>query len=123
MILSSETRKRDMVGLCRKRLSFASTSSSISQYFQTKWNMDWWEGKYTCCFDEKGNLLEDEGINKNIELWGDGSARRSFLYIDDFVETTIMLMKSDISDVLNIGSEDDLTVLNLLEKCCKSVGV
>lgn len=39
-----------------------------------------------------------------ITLWGDGTQQRSFTYIDDAVEGTIRLMRSDVTEPLNIGS-------------------
>lgn len=40
-----------------------------------------------------------------ITIWGDGKQTRSYCYIDDCVRGTVMLMESDFSKPLNIGSE------------------
>ena len=40
-----------------------------------------------------------------VEIWGDGSQLRSFLYIDECVEATIRLMRSDFEGPVNIGSD------------------
>jgi nucleoside-diphosphate-sugar epimerase len=48
-----------------------------------------------------------------IEIWGDGEQTRSFMYIDDCVHGTISLMESDIREPLNIGS-DELVSINQL---------
>lgn len=40
-----------------------------------------------------------------IEIWGDGKQTRSYCYIDDAVEATILLMESDYNKPLNIGSD------------------
>lgn len=56
--------------------------------------------------------------NHEIEIWGDGEQRRSFLYVDDLVEGTIKLINSGYPEPLNIGSEESITVnelVNLLE--------
>jgi GDP-D-mannose 3',5'-epimerase len=50
---------------------------------------------------------EDGGT---IEVWGDGSAVRSYTYVDDTVEGVYMLMQSDLHGPVNIGSEEDATV-------------
>ena len=43
--------------------------------------------------------------NKNkIEVWGDGKQTRTFLYVDDCIEGTLRLFKSDYSEPVNIGS-------------------
>jgi GDP-D-mannose 3', 5'-epimerase len=48
-----------------------------------------------------------------IEIWGDGRQTRSFLYIDECVEGTIRLMRSDFSGPVNIGSEEMVTINGL----------
>lgn len=40
-----------------------------------------------------------------IEIWGDGTQQRSFLYIDDAVEGMLRLMRSDFEGPVNIGSD------------------
>jgi nucleoside-diphosphate-sugar epimerase len=42
----------------------------------------------------------------SIEVWGDGQQTRSFLYIDECVEATILLMRSSFQGPVNIGSEE-----------------
>lgn len=48
-----------------------------------------------------------------IEIWGDGKQTRSFLYIDECVEGTIRLMRSDFSGPVNIGSDEMVTINDL----------
>ncbi|MBL1280253.1 MAG: NAD-dependent epimerase/dehydratase family protein [Fluviicola sp.] len=50
-----------------------------------------------------------------IEIWGDGTQTRSFLYIDDCINGIIALMESDCKEVLNIGSEEMVTINYLAE--------
>ncbi|MFT6245962.1 MAG: nucleoside-diphosphate-sugar epimerase [Salibacteraceae bacterium] len=50
-----------------------------------------------------------------IEIWGDGTQTRSFLYIDDCIDGILALMKSDCKQVLNIGSEEMVTINHLAE--------
>jgi nucleoside-diphosphate-sugar epimerase len=49
-----------------------------------------------------------------IEIWGDGKQQRSFTYIDDCLEGTQLLMSSTISDPLNIGSEETVSIDDLV---------
>lgn len=53
------------------------------------------------------------GDGGEIEIWGDGEQTRSFLYIDECVEGTLLLMRSNISQPLNIGSDEMVTINNL----------
>lgn len=50
-----------------------------------------------------------------IEVWGDGKQTRSFLYIDECVEGTLKLMRSNFSEPVNIGS-DEMIAINDLAK-------
>lgn len=50
-----------------------------------------------------------------IEIWGNGSQLRSFLYIDDCVEGTIRLMRSDFEGPVNLGSEEMISIKELAE--------
>jgi GDP-D-mannose 3', 5'-epimerase len=49
----------------------------------------------------------------SIEIWGDGKQTRSFLYIDECVEGTIRLTRSDFSGPVNIGSDEMVTINDL----------
>lgn len=57
-----------------------------------------------------------------IEIWGDGKQTRSFLYIDDCIRGTIMLMESDYSKPLNIGSDRLVTIDELADIITKISG-
>lgn len=50
-----------------------------------------------------------------IEIWGDGSQTRSFLYIDECVEGIRLLMASDFCGPVNIGSEEMVTINQLAQ--------
>jgi len=49
-----------------------------------------------------------------IEIWGDGKQTRSFLYIDDCIEATRRLMNSDFTQPINIGSEEMVSINQLV---------
>ncbi|MEE8329699.1 MAG: NAD-dependent epimerase/dehydratase family protein [Thermodesulfovibrionia bacterium] len=55
---------------------------------------------------------EDGG---EMEIWGDGKQTRSFLYIDECLEGTIRLMRSEWTGPVNIGSEEMVTINQLAE--------
>lgn len=54
-----------------------------------------------------------ESQNGEIEVWGDGLQTRSFLYVDECVEGTLRLMRSDHGTPLNIGSDEMISINNL----------
>jgi nucleoside-diphosphate-sugar epimerase len=51
--------------------------------------------------------------NGSIEIWGDGLQTRSFLYVDECIEGTIRLLRSNWSGPVNIGSEEMVTINQL----------
>lgn len=51
----------------------------------------------------------------SIEIWGDGRQARSFMYIDDCIEGTIRLMKSNHREPINIGSDEMVTINEMLD--------
>jgi len=48
-----------------------------------------------------------------VEIWGDGRQTRSFLYIDECIEGTVRLMRSDESGPFNIGSSEMISINDL----------
>jgi nucleoside-diphosphate-sugar epimerase len=69
-----------------------------------------WEGgreKAPAAFCRKAAQAED---GTSIEVWGDGTRTRSFLYIDECIEATRRLMESDFEGPVNIGSEEMITI-------------
>jgi nucleoside-diphosphate-sugar epimerase len=50
-----------------------------------------------------------------IEIWGDGRQTRSFLYIDECIEGTLRLMRSDWTGPVNIGSDEMVSIDQLAD--------
>jgi nucleoside-diphosphate-sugar epimerase len=57
-----------------------------------------------------------------IEVWGDGLQTRSFLYIDECIEATRRMMESEFIGPVNIGSEEMVTINQLVETAEKISG-
>ena len=61
--------------------------------------------------------------SSKIDVWGDGEQTRSFLYIDDCIEGTLRLFESNFSEPLNIGSDEQVSInqmIDILEKISNS---
>jgi nucleoside-diphosphate-sugar epimerase len=54
-----------------------------------------------------------------IEIWGDGNQTRSFLFIDECLEGTIRLTRSNFSGPVNIGSDEMVTINGLVDIVCE----
>lgn len=52
----------------------------------------------------------------NIEIWGDGEQTRSFLYIDECLEGTVRLIRSNFTGPVNIGSDEMVSINQLTDK-------
>ena len=57
-----------------------------------------------------------------IEVWGDGLQTRSFLLVDECVEATYRLVQSDFSGPVNIGSEEMVSINELVDIAAKVSG-
>ena len=57
--------------------------------------------------------------SNEIEIWGDGKQTRSFLYIDDCIDAVRLLMESDFMGPVNIGSEEMVTINELVDMACQ----
>jgi GDP-L-fucose synthase len=61
-----------------------------------------------------------------VELWGTGSPRREFMFVDDLADAVVFLMENcdykDIGEVINIGVGKDITIKELAEMIKSIVG-
>jgi GDP-L-fucose synthase len=61
--------------------------------------------------------------DKSLVIWGTGTARREFLHVDDCADACVCLMNVYSGDVhVNVGSSEDLTILELAQLVCEVVG-
>ncbi|CAN7361273.1 GDP-L-fucose synthase [Rhizobium sp. LjRoot254] len=59
----------------------------------------------------------------DITIWGTGTPRREFLHVDDCADACVHLMKNySAAGHVNIGSGDDITILELTKLVCDAVG-
>ena len=57
-----------------------------------------------------------------VKLWGDGSAKREFLHVDDLAEALYICMeKYDDEEIINIGTGEDVTIKELAETIIDAV--
>ena len=74
-----------------------------------------WQGgreKAPAAICRKIAMAKNEDI---IEVWGDGLQTRSFLIVDECIEGTLRLMRSDCKLPLNIGSDEMVTINQLVD--------
>ncbi len=60
---------------------------------------------------------------KSVTIWGTGTPRREFLYVDDLADAILFLLRLETPpDWVNVGSGTDLSILELAEKVAETVG-
>ena len=64
--------------------------------------------------------LASEG--ESIQIWGDGLQTRSFLYIDECLQGTLRLVRSDWAGPVNIGSDEMVSINHLADMTAKIAG-
>jgi GDP-D-mannose 3', 5'-epimerase len=61
--------------------------------------------------------------HSEIPVWGDGNQTRSFMYIDDCLKGTMMIMDSNVLNPINLGSAEMVTINQLIEIAESFAGV
>ena len=61
--------------------------------------------------------------NHEIDVWGDGLQTRSFMYMDDCVKGTKMLMESDVREPINLGSSELIAINDLTDMVADIAGI
>ena len=82
-----------------------------------------WDGgreKAPAAICRKVAELPSEG--GSIDVWGDGLQTRSFLFIDECIEATRRLVASDFIGPVNIGSEEMVSINELVDTVAKVAG-
>jgi GDP-D-mannose 3',5'-epimerase len=89
----------------------------VARYHNIYGPLGTWEGgreKAPAAISRKVAEAVQSGVHK-IEIWGDGEQTRSFTYIDDCLEGTLRLTASDITEPLNVGSDELVTINQLVD--------
>lgn len=94
----------------------------VARYHNIFGPLGTWQGgreKAPAAVCRKVALVPDGGT---IEIWGDGKQTRSFLIVDECIEGTLRLMRSDFTGPVNIGSDEMVTINHLVEIVAKAAG-
>jgi UDP-glucuronate decarboxylase len=63
------------------------------------------------------NFIVQALLGKDVTIYGDGNQTRSFCYVDDLIESFILMMKSpdDVTGPINVGNPSEFTMLELAD--------
>ncbi len=94
----------------------------IARYHNIFGPLGTWDGgkeKAPAAMCRKVAMAENGG---EIEIWGDGKQTRSFLYIDECLEGTLLLTRSDWTGPVNIGSDEIVAINQLADMAIEIAG-
>jgi nucleoside-diphosphate-sugar epimerase len=103
--------------LCRHFREDFGITARVGRYHNVYGPYGTWDGgreKAPAALSRKVAIAVITGKHE-IEIWGDGEQTRSFMYIDDCLIGTQKLMHSDIDEPLNIGSDEIVTINQLVD--------
>jgi nucleoside-diphosphate-sugar epimerase len=111
--------------LCRHFTEDFGISTSVARYHNVYGPLGTYEGgreKAPAAICRKVIAAQLAGT-REIEIWGDGQQSRSFMYIDDCLKGTRMMLERGISGPLNIGSNELVTINRLVDIVEEIAGV
>ena len=103
--------------LCRHFREDFGIKTRIARYHNVYGPYGTWDGgreKAPAAVSRKVAMAVITGKHE-IEIWGDGGQTRSFMYIDDCLHGTQMLLNSEVDEPLNIGSDELVTINQLVD--------
>jgi nucleoside-diphosphate-sugar epimerase len=109
--------------MCRHFREDYGLETRVARYHNVYGPLGTWTGgreKAPAAVCRKVIEAKTSGVHE-IEIWGDGKQTRSFMYIDDCTKGTRMIMESDILEPINLGS-DELVTINQLVDIAEEIG-
>ncbi|MFG2533180.1 NAD-dependent epimerase/dehydratase family protein [Streptomyces sp. NPDC048516] len=58
----------------------------------------------------------------DIEIWGDGTQTRTYMYVTDLVDATLQMVEKNKYQTLNVGTSETISPLQLAEFVCEALG-
>ena len=111
--------------MCRHFREDYGLATRVARYHNVYGPLGTWDGgreKAPAAICRKIALAKASGRHE-IEIWGDGEQTRSFMYIDDCIEGTLRLTDSAVTEPLNIGSEEPVTINQLVDMAERIAGI
>jgi GDP-D-mannose 3',5'-epimerase len=111
--------------MCRHFEEDYGLQTRVARYHNVYGPLGTWTGgreKAPAAICRKVIEAKHSGSNQ-IEIWGDGKQTRSFMYIDDCTKGTQMIAESDIREPLNLGSDELVTINQLVDIAEEIAGV
>ncbi len=111
--------------MCRHFREDYGLETRVARYHNVYGPLGTWTGgreKAPAAVCRKVIQAKMDGTNE-IEIWGDGKQTRSFMYVDDCTKGTQMILDSDILEPINLGSDELVTINQLVDIAEEIAGV
>ena len=111
--------------MCRHYLEDYGIQTRVARYHNVYGEYGTWDGgreKAPAATCRKVAIAAITGKHE-IEIWGDGQQTRSFMYIDDCVHGTQMITAADDPNPVNLGSDELVTINQLVDIVEKIAGI
>lgn len=111
--------------MCRHFEEDFSMICRVARYHNVYGSYGTWTGgreKAPAAICRKVLEAKTTGIHE-INIWGDGQQTRSFMFIDDCIEGTQRIMNSDLAEPINLGSNELVTINQLVDIVEEIAGV
>jgi GDP-D-mannose 3',5'-epimerase len=111
--------------MCRHFREDYGLETRVARYHNVYGPDGTWEGgreKAPAAICRKVLEAKISGVHE-IEIWGDGKQTRSFMYVDDCTKGTRMIYESDILEPINLGSNELVTINQLVDIVEEIAGV
>jgi GDP-L-fucose synthase len=110
----------------------------LVESFRSQYQKKWISAMPTNLFGPKDNFSKDSSHvlpamirkfhdaktkNEVVQLWGDGSAKREFLHVDDLADAIDFLIENyDSDEAINVGTGKDISILELANLVSEIIG-
>jgi GDP-D-mannose 3', 5'-epimerase len=111
--------------MCRHFYEDFGIETRVARYHNVYGPLGTWDGgreKAPAALSRKVAVAKIGNTNK-IQIWGDGQQTRSFTYIDDCIKGTLLLMESDVREPLNVGSDQMVSINEMVDTLENIAGV
>ena len=98
--------------MCRHFYEDYGIETRVARYHNVYGPLGTWDGgreKAPAALARKVATAKIDDLG-SIEIWGDGEQTRSFTFIDDCIKGTLLLMDSDVREPINIGSDQMVSI-------------
>lgn len=113
-------REKLMLCVLAQRADFDCRVGILHTIYGDSESSSWTKMKFPTAVARKALQARESGV---INVWGDGTQLRSYLWIDDAVNKILRIMIGESPGPINIGRQGAISVLDVVEICCRHLEI